>query len=162
MKRSYNNNDEDSNKAQRRSYDSTPSSVAQHYNDRPDVGAVKRKESRIIRLRSFNNWVKSVLIHRYVRPNQYVFDMGCGKGGDLIKWAKAKIEHLVAAGTHAYITIRIYQTNHDYLDIADVSLEQMQSRYKQLRDRSFTAEFYAMDCYQVRTILRREKRKTFD
>ncbi|GAA5814517.1 hypothetical protein MFLAVUS_008014 [Mucor flavus] len=130
MKRGYEQQEQQPYKAQRRQYDSTPSSVAQHYNERPDVGAVKRKESKIIRLRSFNNWVKSVLIHRYVRPDQNVFDMGCGKGGDLIKWAKARIRHLVAA------------------DIASVSLEQMQSRYKSLRDRTFTAEFYAMDCYQ--------------
>lgn len=106
MKRSYNDADSthsanahSSNKAPRHQYDANPSSVAQHYNDRPDVGVVKRKESRIIRLRSFNNWVKSVLIHRHVRPRQNVFDMGCGKGGDLIKWAKARIQHLVAAGT---------------------------------------------------------------
>lgn len=106
------------------------SSVAQHYNQRPDVGIVQRKESKIIRLRSYNNWVKSVLIHRYVRPHQNVFDMGCGKGGDLLKWAKARIGHLVAA------------------DIAEVSLDQMKKRYQTLRDRSFSAEFYPMDCYQ--------------
>lgn len=140
-------------KAQRRQYDSTPSSVAQHYNDRPDVGAVKRKESKIIRLRSFNNWVKSVLIHRYVRPNQNVFDMGCGKGGDLIKWAKARIHHLVAAGkVENNFCTSLSQANLVHVDIANVSLEQMQNRYKTLRDRSFTAEFYAMDCYQVNII----------
>ncbi|KAI9026551.1 guanine-N(7)-methyltransferase domain-containing protein [Phycomyces nitens] len=104
--------------------------VAQHYNQRPDVGVEKRKESKIIRLRSFNNWVKSVLINTYVKPGNNAFDMGCGKGGDLIKWAKARIRHLVAA------------------DIANVSLEQMKDRYRTLRDRTFSAEFYAMDCYQ--------------
>ncbi|KAI8994994.1 guanine-N(7)-methyltransferase domain-containing protein [Pilobolus umbonatus] len=118
------------NKQNKTAYGSNSSTVAQHYNERPDVRIVKRKESRIIRLRSFNNWVKSVLIHRYVRPNQSVFNMGCGKGGDLLKWAKARIGHLVAA------------------DIAEVSLDQMQKRYQSLRDRTFTAEFYPMDCYQ--------------
>ncbi|KAG0765774.1 hypothetical protein G6F57_002473 [Rhizopus arrhizus] len=103
--------------------------VAQHYNARPDVGVVKRKDSTIIRLRNFNNWVKSILIQRHVRPRQCVLDMGCGKGGDLLKWAKAKIQHLVAA------------------DIAEVSMQQMQGRYQSLRDRRFTAEFYPMDCY---------------
>jgi mRNA (guanine-N7-)-methyltransferase len=135
-------------KAQKRQYDSTPSSVAQHYNDRPDVGTVKRKESKIIRMRSFNNWVKSVLIQRYVRPNQNVFDMGCGKGGDLNKWAKARIGHLVAAGKIQSKAL-FYLLLTLYVDIADVSLEQMQNRYKVLRDRTFTAEFYPMDCYQV-------------
>lgn len=73
--------------------------VAQHYNERPDVGVVQRKQSKIIRMRSFNNWVKSVLIQRHTRSRQCVFDMGCGKGGDLIKWAKARIDYLIAAGT---------------------------------------------------------------
>ncbi|CAO3671197.1 unnamed protein product [Rhizopus stolonifer] len=104
-------------------------SVAQHYNARPELGRVKRKESVIIRLRSFNNWVKSILIQHHVRQRQTVLDMGCGKGGDLLKWAKARIQHLVAA------------------DIAEVSMEQMQERYQTLKDRQFTAEFFPMDCY---------------
>ncbi|KAL0137163.1 guanine-N(7)-methyltransferase domain-containing protein [Mucor lusitanicus] len=149
MKRSYDNDTSNnvaynSNKAARHQYDANPSSVAQHYNDRPDVGVVKRKESRIIRLRSFNNWVKSVLIHRYVRPRQNVFDMGCGKGGDLIKWAKARIQHLVAA------------------DIANVSLEQMRKRYETLRDRTFSAEFHAMDCYSELIAPKLDKNMRFD
>lgn len=42
-----------------------------------------------------------------------------------------------------------------YIDIAEVSLQQMQERYKTLRDRTFSAEFYPMDCYTVniRTIV---------
>lgn len=72
--------------------------VAKHYNDRPDVGREKRKESKIIRLRSFNNWIKSTLIRDHIRRQYTVFDMGCGKGGDLNKFAKAHIRHLVAAG----------------------------------------------------------------
>ncbi|KAI8142043.1 guanine-N(7)-methyltransferase domain-containing protein [Fennellomyces sp. T-0311] len=104
--------------------------VAKHYNDRPEVGVEKRKESKIIRLRSFNNWIKSILIQRHVRAGYTVFDMGCGKGGDLLKFAKARIRHLVAA------------------DVAGVSLEQMSERYQSLRNKSFGAEFFHMDCYK--------------
>ncbi|KAI9483348.1 MAG: mRNA capping enzyme-domain-containing protein [Benjaminiella poitrasii] len=118
------------NKVTKKHYNADPASVARHYNERPEMGIERRKESPIIRLRSYNNWVKSILIQRYIRPNQVVLDLGCGKGGDLLKMAKARIRHLVAA------------------DIADISLQQMQERYKTLRDRTFTAEFYPMDCYQ--------------
>lgn len=69
-----------------------------------------------------------------------VLDMCCGKGGDLLKWKKANITHLVAA------------------DIASVSVEQCQSRYNDLgsnrsRDSGFApvfrAEFITADCTKV-------------
>jgi len=68
-------------------------------------------------LKSFNNWVKSVLITKYAHPALHeskvaggyingrkaygrgkVLDMGCGKGGDLTKWGKAKIRDYIAVG----------------------------------------------------------------
>lgn len=70
-----------------------------------------------------------------------VLDMCCGKGGDLLKWKKAGISHLICA------------------DVAEVSLEQCRDRYndvlrKNSRDRTFsplfTAEFVTADCTKVK------------
>lgn len=81
-------------------------------NSRPDVGVVQRGESPIIGLKNFNNWVKSVLITRFAHPalaksthvqgraKGKVLDMGCGKGGDLTKWAKARIREYLGVGRH--------------------------------------------------------------
>ncbi|KAG7260428.1 hypothetical protein CRUP_009354 [Coryphaenoides rupestris] len=63
-----------------------------------------------------------------------VLDLGCGKGGDLLKWKKGRIKHLVCA------------------DIASVSVEQCRSRYEDMRRRShhndpvFSAQFITADC----------------
>lgn len=81
--------------------------VADHYNARPDVGVEKRKESTIFRLKSFNNWLKSVLIGRYARPRDRVLDVGVGKGGDLLKWSKAKIQYFVGCGKKACLSFAL-------------------------------------------------------
>ena len=49
-------------------------------------------------MRSFNNWVKSVLIRSYLGPSSTVLDLCCGKGGDLNKWKEGRIKYLVCAG----------------------------------------------------------------
>ncbi|CAL1703804.1 unnamed protein product [Somion occarium] len=131
--------------------------VVSHYNLRPEVGVDKRNESPIIGLKSFNNWVKSVLITQHAHPvlarspnaGTYpisgppdmrgrvggnraagkVLDMGCGKGGDLSKWVKAKIREYVG------------------IDIAEVSIDQARERYSSLRAPKFSASFAAADCY---------------
>ncbi|EIN08070.1 guanine-N(7)-methyltransferase [Punctularia strigosozonata HHB-11173 SS5] len=132
--------------------------VVEHYNARPDVGPDARRQSPIIGLKSFNNWVKSVLIQRFAHPalaaspsagrhtggsghaeamsrngrsakGGKVLDMGCGKGGDLIKWAKSPVREYVG------------------LDIAAVSVEQARGRYQTLKGSPFLATFAALDCY---------------
>ncbi|KAJ9596553.1 hypothetical protein L9F63_012425, partial [Diploptera punctata] len=124
--------------------------VAAHYNTLEERGLAERSKSRIFYLRNFNNWVKSMMINEYltkIRQNKShgapirVLDMCCGKGGDLLKWRRANITHVICA------------------DIAEVSVEQCQNRYNDLQNRSrnergfapvFTAEFISADCTKVR------------
>ncbi|KAJ7219098.1 mRNA capping enzyme-domain-containing protein [Mycena pura] len=118
--------------------------VVDHYNTRPEVGVAQRETSPIIGLKSFNNWVKSVLISRFAHPalasskvvgrgsragRGKVLDMGCGKGGDLIKWANARVAEYFG------------------VDIAAVSIDQARSRWQQRRNHSFDATFASLDCY---------------
>ncbi|XP_059060469.1 mRNA cap guanine-N7 methyltransferase [Achroia grisella] len=113
--------------------------VAAHYNHLEEKGLRERFKSPIFYVRNFNNWVKSVLIQEFtdkVREKDYgkavnVLDICCGKGGDLSKWQKARVEKVIFA------------------DIADVSVQQCKTRYDDLRRRCgrlFSAEFIAADC----------------
>ncbi|KAJ8898367.1 hypothetical protein PR048_003727 [Dryococelus australis] len=124
--------------------------VASHYNAMTDKGLKERYKSRIFYLRNFNNWMKSMLINDFMskiwqlrgRDSQVrVLDMCCGKGGDLLKWRRGNIGHLVCA------------------DLAAFSVEQCQNRYNDLVTRSssergfapiFSAEFITADCAKVR------------
>ncbi|XP_011636013.1 mRNA cap guanine-N7 methyltransferase [Pogonomyrmex barbatus] len=128
--------------------------VADHYNSLEEKDLSQRNQSRIVYMRNFNNWIKSMLINEYIGKIRQgksfgaslrVLDMCCGKGGDLLKWKKANISHLICA------------------DIAQVSLEQCQQRYNDIlnknkdrgsKDRGFapifTAEFITADCTKVR------------
>ncbi|XP_059158129.1 mRNA cap guanine-N7 methyltransferase-like [Physella acuta] len=118
--------------------------VASHYNQLEEAGLVERTRSRIFYLRNFNNWIKSVLIGdtlNKLREQDYqkklsVLDLCSGKGGDLLKWKKGRIHHLVCA------------------DIAATSVEQSEARHKQNvqreRNQIFTAEFIVADCTKER------------
>lgn len=124
--------------------------VAAHYNTLEDKGLDERLKSRIFYMRNFNNWIKSMLINEYlnqIKDNMRhnspirVMDMCCGKGGDLLKWKKGNISYLICT------------------DIASVSLEQCESRYKEMcsrsqRDRNagrvYKSEFIPGDCTKFR------------
>ncbi|GAA5876138.1 hypothetical protein JCM8547_003376 [Rhodosporidiobolus lusitaniae] len=127
---------EDEGRRVRGSFDTR--AVAQHYNARPNTNVEARRSSPIFGLKSFNNWIKSVLIAKHGRrendhdkPKIRVLDLGCGKGGDLQKWAKA--------GTAEYVGI----------DIASVSVTQAQDRYDKMRQKNFPASFFALDCFEA-------------
>ncbi|XP_049756240.1 mRNA cap guanine-N7 methyltransferase [Elephas maximus indicus] len=132
---------EDVSEKQRNFEEGHSSVVAAHYNELQEVGLEKRSQSRIFYLRNFNNWMKSVLIGEFLEKVRQkkkrditVLDLGCGKGGDLLKWKKGRINKLVCT------------------DIADVSVKQCQQRYEDMKHRCrgneyiFNAEFITADC----------------
>lgn len=101
--------------------------VRDHYNSLPHLSQQERKNSSIIRgIRSFNNWIKSVLIHIAIEEvnlqkkkknskSSYICvgDFACGVGGDLGKYKR--IPSIVE-----YVGI----------DCADESLKEAQSRHE--------------------------------
>lgn len=119
--------------------------VAKHYNERENTGLKQRQQSRIYFMRNLNNWIKSMAISdtlteiRKRKPSDSrisVLDLCCGKGGDLLKWKKGRIDNLIC------------------VDIADVSIEQCVKRFHDLKRRNgyetnrckeFLAEFYVAD-----------------
>ena len=89
-----------------------------------------RQDSPIIGLKNFNNWIKSVLFANFChsvlalspvvqRPRLgakkvpitrgRVLDIGCGKGGDLNKWAKAHVREYVGLGESPSHRCRTFQ-----------------------------------------------------
>ncbi|KAF5461043.1 hypothetical protein F2P56_020870 [Juglans regia] len=112
--------------------------VADHYSARTNQTLEERENSPIIHLKKLNNWIKSVLIQLYARQGGAVLDLACGKGGDLIKWDKAKIGYYVG------------------VDIAEGSMEDCRTRYNgdadhhQRRNKfTFPARLICGDCYEI-------------
>ncbi|KAF8391445.1 hypothetical protein HHK36_023750 [Tetracentron sinense] len=112
--------------------------VADHYSARTNQTLEEREASPIIHLKKLNNWIKSLLIQLYARRGDAVLDLACGKGGDLIKWDKAKIGYYVG------------------IDIAEGSIEDCRTRYNgdadhhQRRKRfTFPARLICGDCFEV-------------
>uniref|UniRef100_A0A2P2L6G6 mRNA (guanine-N(7))-methyltransferase n=1 Tax=Rhizophora mucronata TaxID=61149 RepID=A0A2P2L6G6_RHIMU len=112
--------------------------VAEHYSARTNQTLEEREASPIIHLKKLNNWIKSVLVQLYARQGDGVLDLACGKGGDLIKWDKAKIGYYVG------------------IDIAEGSIEDCRTRYNGDADHhqrrkkfTFPARLICGDCYEA-------------
>jgi mRNA (guanine-N7-)-methyltransferase len=109
--------------------------VRNFYNSKVETGLDKRNDSRIVHLRNFNNWVKSVLIKEHVNKLNYekrnkelrVIDLACGRGGDIKKWKMSRNVNYVL-----------------FTDIAEISLNECERRYNEAKPR-FTATFKQMD-----------------
>lgn len=113
--------------------------VADHYSARSNQTLEEREASPIIHLKKLNNWIKSVLIQLYANRGDAVLDLACGKGGDLIKWDKARIGYYVG------------------VDIAEGSIKDCRTRYNGDADQqsrrkkfSFPARLICADCYETR------------
>lgn len=113
--------------------------VADHYSARTNQTLEEREASPIIHLKKLNNWIKSVLIQLYAKRGDAVLDLACGKGGDLIKWDKARIGYYVG------------------IDIAEGSIEDCRTRYNGDADHhqrrkkfTFPARLICGDCFEVR------------
>ena len=55
----------------------------------------QKKTSNAAGMRAFNNWIKSNMILTYCKNKYNVLDIGCGRGGDLIKFIHANIKEYV-------------------------------------------------------------------
>lgn len=73
-----------------------PKSTAERYDEKPKYQKQWRDDQSVLKqLRKFNNWVKIILIHRFTRGPLNssdrvlnVLDLGCGNGGDILKWKR--------------------------------------------------------------------------
>jgi mRNA (guanine-N7-)-methyltransferase len=96
-----------------------------------DPGIEGRKASRLLFLRSFNNWIKSVLINKYtyfLGRDLSILDICCGRGGDLEKFFRSKI--------------RIYVGS----DLAEESLKNAMDRLTKLKNEKFKEPEYDCKC----------------
>ena len=55
----------------------------------------QKKTANAAGMRAFNNWIKSNMILTYCKNNSTVLDIGCGRGGDLIKFIHAGVREYV-------------------------------------------------------------------
>jgi len=106
------------------------SRVGQFYSS-VEQGMDKREESRILRMRKFNNFIKSILINLYVKEGDSILDLASGKGGDLNKWGVRKVRSVV------------------FSDVAKESVEQSKQRYNERHKGRFSASFHVADLTRV-------------
>lgn len=108
--------------------DSNQKRIKEHYDNVQDVGIAKREIMETINIRKMNNFIKSMLINEHVHENAIVLDVGCGKGGDLRKFAARKIRKYYG------------------LDISENSIDNAKKRYQSCHFR-FKADFLVKDAY---------------
>lgn len=101
--------------------------IVESYDHKPVEGRFERKTSPIYHLRTITNWIKSCLIKGYARPGSRVLDLGCGHGGDLLKYAACNIGYYVG------------------VDISSEQLKEAIRRYNTMASVNFPAKFICAD-----------------
>lgn len=102
--------------------------IKRHYEESKIFTTKERKELPTINIRKFNNYIKAVLLKNHIKLNDAVLDLGCGKGGDINKYAELGISEYVG------------------MDIASACIEEAKKRHKMRRTR-FKANFVVKDCF---------------
>lgn len=111
--------------------------IREHYNSIKERGREVRQRSRAINIRNANNFIKACLIRLYTKKGDTVLDLGCGKGGDLLKYEKAGIDEYYG------------------IDIAEISIRDAHARAENMK-RRFKVSFKAQDVYNQHISLGRQ------
>ncbi len=88
--------------------------ISGHYNAQPNRSIKERNKTQNKQIRDTNNAIKGLIFRNNLRNVKTVFDIGIGKGGDLIKYSSMDIEYLYG------------------VDIANVSLLDALDRIREL------------------------------
>ena len=85
-------------------FNSEKEEIKQHYNRLKNDPNTKQKNTTI-NIRRINNYIKTCLLLKYVAKNDTVLDLGCGKGGDLLKYQKIGIKEYYGIDIGKYIEL---------------------------------------------------------
>lgn len=103
--------------------------IAAHYDDIIlNQHLYTKKRDATTNLRRINNFIKTIILNKYVKQNDALLDLGCGKGGDLQKYQKLKIKKYVG------------------VDISEKSIKEAENRVRKLKI-NFATQFCLADAY---------------
>lgn len=104
-----------------------PNVVNDFYNNKKEKTVDERKESKIIGLRSFNNYVKAKLLNQVMFKDCTILDLCCGRGGDLKKFNGKRVV---------------------CVDRAEKSVDDLKFRFLEMRNPSFTLNALVKNCHE--------------
>lgn len=103
--------------------------IANHYDDIIlNQRLYAKKKDETANLRRINNFIKTCILNKYVKKNDTLLDLGCGKGGDLQKYQSLKIKKYIG------------------VDVSGKSIEEAEHRAEKLRI-NFITQFCLADAY---------------